>query len=389
MKLGDTEAKVRRSAEQRQEEVNSKKNNGKIPRPMNSFMLYRSAYAERVKEYCKEGNHQIISQVTGASWALEPQSVKAVYEKFAEIDRQNHQNAHPGYKFAPNKNNAARKKRKGHDQDDEHTDWDEQEYDGGSSYSKRSRYNQSIDSRSRSRSSTPFDNTRQPNYGRMAMGLPVHPSSYQATNPRSVPPAYPIINDPEHYYQQWATPYAHNIEDVHVRSVPRPGASSYPQLDDQSLVGLPLESDPGAPLQTYPEFETAPYRMQPNALDPRLTDPQYSVRVDNGTAHAPYGRYDPLAHPPPSMQEYDYAQAGFDQGEYIYPNFFADDHPTATTTTSAPPDHEYAYHPDDEDAGTAGTTGLQHPGMATLTSPRAVWDPSMAGSDFDDALSEM
>src|ERR1700761_685835 len=45
----DMEPWVTRSVEDRLAEVEKKK--GYISRPMNSFMLYRSAYAERVKQY--------------------------------------------------------------------------------------------------------------------------------------------------------------------------------------------------------------------------------------------------------------------------------------------------------------------------------------------------
>ncbi len=115
--LGDSHAKVHRSAEQRLAEVNNK-NNGKVPRPLNAFMLYRCAYTERVKEYTKEDNCQIISQVTGASWSMESHEVKELYQTYAEIDKQNHQKAHPHYKFTPAPKRPANKKRKHRDVDD-------------------------------------------------------------------------------------------------------------------------------------------------------------------------------------------------------------------------------------------------------------------------------
>ena len=115
--LGDTYAKVHRSAEQRRAEVNNK-NNGKVPRPLNAFMLYRSAYTERVKEYTREDNCQITSQITGASWSMEPLEVKELYAKYAEIDKRNHQKAHPHYKFTPAPKRPANKKRKDRDVDD-------------------------------------------------------------------------------------------------------------------------------------------------------------------------------------------------------------------------------------------------------------------------------
>src|SRR5256885_11832666 len=60
----DMAAWVNRPMETRLAEAEKK--NGHVARPMNSFMLYRSAYADRVKQYCRENNHQVVSQVSGA-----------------------------------------------------------------------------------------------------------------------------------------------------------------------------------------------------------------------------------------------------------------------------------------------------------------------------------
>ena len=328
------EAKVHRSAEQRQKEVNNKKNNGKVPRPMNSFMLYRSAYAERVKEFCKEGNHQIISQVTGASWSMEPHEIKEMYEKYADIDRQNHQNAHPDYKFAPNKNGPAGRKRKGREEDDEATDWEDREYEAGS---KRTRYGRSVESRSHS--STPFEPTRQPNYDAVPVDRHANPSSYHASNPRSVPPVYPVDID-GHYYEQWATPYRSNIEDVHVRRVHHPSTISYGPIEDQSLVGLPNGGLPKH-IQQHSGYGM-PQSVQMDPLDPRL---------ERYGAQDPYLQYD-LVDPAPAFEpEYDYGQEDvFATQPYGYPEASA------------------------------------HPGMATLTSPRGPWNQPLPGADFDEAL---
>jgi len=99
--LRDMEAWVNRSVEDRRAEV-TKAN--KIARPMNRFMLYRSAYAERTKKWCDQNNHQIVSKVTGQSWKkLEPKEIKDYYDRLATIERENHQRAFPEYKFAPAK----------------------------------------------------------------------------------------------------------------------------------------------------------------------------------------------------------------------------------------------------------------------------------------------
>ncbi|KAI5296163.1 hypothetical protein KEM52_005367 [Ascosphaera acerosa] len=106
----DMEAHAHRSLEVRLKEVEKK--NGKIARPMNSFLLYRSAYAERTKEWCSKNNHQIVSRVSGASWPLETPEIREKYEQLAIIERENHKKAHPDYKFSPNKATSAALKRK-------------------------------------------------------------------------------------------------------------------------------------------------------------------------------------------------------------------------------------------------------------------------------------
>ncbi|KAI0398456.1 hypothetical protein F5Y17DRAFT_4495 [Xylariaceae sp. FL0594] len=117
----DIEAYVNRSPEERQREVGQSKN-GKVKRPMNAFMLYRKAYQNRTKEWkrlddirrreerASEGkpekghdNHQVISQVCGLSWNMEPQELRDQYDEWAKIERNNHKIAFPDYKFAPAK----------------------------------------------------------------------------------------------------------------------------------------------------------------------------------------------------------------------------------------------------------------------------------------------
>jgi hypothetical protein len=113
------EAWVNRSAEDRLKEA--EKRNGYITRPMNSFMLYRSAYADRTKMWCLHNNHQVVSSVSGESWPLEPPKVREFYNELAKIERIHHQNAHPNYKFSPSKPGlaASSKKRQRTESDNE------------------------------------------------------------------------------------------------------------------------------------------------------------------------------------------------------------------------------------------------------------------------------
>ena len=108
--LKNTEEYVNRPAEQRVADLGKRKS---IPRPMNSFMLYRSAYTERAKEWCDRNNHQIVSKIAGQSWALESPEIRERFAELARIERDNHQAAHPNYKFQPSKASAGMKKPRG------------------------------------------------------------------------------------------------------------------------------------------------------------------------------------------------------------------------------------------------------------------------------------
>ena len=107
--IKDMEAWVNRPVEERHKE---KRPDGSVKRPSNSFMLYRSAYTERCRELEKSKNHQDISSVAGASWAIETTEVKAQFDGWAKTERENHQRAFPDYKFQPQSQAAKDRKRK-------------------------------------------------------------------------------------------------------------------------------------------------------------------------------------------------------------------------------------------------------------------------------------
>ncbi|USP74454.1 uncharacterized protein yc1106_01728 [Curvularia clavata] len=109
----------------------AEKRNGYITRPMNSFMLYRSAFAERAKSWCLQNNHQIVSTVAGESWPLEPPEIRELYNEYAKLERINHQNAHPTYKFSPSKTAVPIKRRTEWSEDEEPSDSDDAEWTSG------------------------------------------------------------------------------------------------------------------------------------------------------------------------------------------------------------------------------------------------------------------
>lgn len=115
--VADIASYVNRPREVRLKEVAQSKTPGKVKRPMNAFMLYRKAYQILAKELCTQNNHQVVSQVCGDGWPLEPESVREQFNQWARIERENHHIAHPNYKFTPSKP-ARKPKRPGNGSED-------------------------------------------------------------------------------------------------------------------------------------------------------------------------------------------------------------------------------------------------------------------------------
>ncbi|KAH7114351.1 HMG box protein-like protein [Dendryphion nanum] len=229
---------VNRSVEVRRKEV--EKRNGYVTRPMNSFMLYRSAYAERTKQWCLQNNHQIVSSVSGESWPKEPPEIREMYNDFAKIERINHQNAHPTYKFSPSKASAPVKKRKGDFSDDEPSDLDDREWAPGSGRS-RNRLTRRLDRGVR----YPANNMNPDFFDRSfgSNGTAVNSSAWDMSNDgRSIP----IPMQHEFYQHQYFQTPVHPhmgmtssvMEDLQMRRVDTPG-SSMQFSPCHSLLGLP------------------------------------------------------------------------------------------------------------------------------------------------------
>lgn len=309
-----------RPVEERMAEVDRKK--GYISRPMNSFMLYRSAYANRVKQFCKENNHQVVSQVTGASWPLEPREIRELYEQLAIIERDNHAAAHPDYKFAPNK--SAKRDRNDDVASDSDPDWE-----GSARGSKRSRSMRRFESRSAS--STPFDD-RHTRYHHPMPALNL--SGYEMSNPYG--PA-PFMVGPDGFvgqYYQTSThmgPYGDQISDIR-----------YERLEDpfqqyQSNIGLV-----GMPNGSHHELLAS----QP--------PPQQNFYVGNDMLDPRLGQYG-------SDYQLLYADDGVDRNQ------------ERTISFEQPSQFESKYQPE-----------AYHPGLATLTEEHDVWGASgNIGTDFD------
>ncbi|KIX04665.1 uncharacterized protein Z518_05535 [Rhinocladiella mackenziei CBS 650.93] len=324
----DMSAWVNRSVEERMAEIDRKK--GYIARPMNSFMLYRSAYADRVKQFCKENNHQVVSQVTGASWPLEPKEIRELYERLAIVERDNHQAAHPNYKFAPNK--AGKRPRNGDDESDSDPEWE-----GSTKNSKHSRNARRVDSRSTS--STPFED-RPARYQRPMPAL--HLSGFEVGHPYGAPP---LMTGPNgivgEYYQASAfvEPYD-QVGDLKFERIEDPFPSYQTSMGP---VGVPNAGHHEL-LTSYPAPQLMAIPAQNDVLDPRLDhiDPNYQLA---------------------------YFGEGMEPTQEI----------PRTIAYETVSQFEVGYQPE-----------AYHPGLATLTEEHDVWGESgRAGSDFDSEFQKL
>ena len=281
------EAWVNRSADVRRKEA--EKRNGYITRPMNSFMLYRSAYAERAKAWCLQNNHQVVSSVAGESWPLEPAEVRNRFNEYAKIERINHQNAHPTYKFSPSKAAAPPRKRKEEWSDEEPSDLEDAEWvpDNDRRSRQAKRFQRSI--------SYP-PNLGPPEYIERSFGPNANGmmrSSWEMTNegrPVPMPMHHDMYNQ---YYPTAVYPNvhmgAHYNGNIRMRRVGVPTAAPAPalQFSSSQLLGLPGSdaSDLMNPLQ--PQIAT-PY--DETQVDPLLLTYEGSHRseVDPATLRQEY-----------------------------------------------------------------------------------------------------
>lgn len=228
----DIEAYVNRSAEERRREVENGKTPGKVKRPMNSFMLYRKAYQNRTKNWCLQNNHQVVSQVCGDSWPLEPESIREQFNEWSRIERINHQNAHPGYKFSPSKGTPTKSsKRKILESDSEESDLDDLDWEKETS--KRPKKSPSsipkpVENKSYRATQSPYEFSQSRQTSEEPSLGTYNKSSYQASNPgKPVPAPYNQSNlHNGQYYQQ----IVHQnmlipglVEDVMIKKTAAPG----------------------------------------------------------------------------------------------------------------------------------------------------------------------
>ena len=253
----DTLAFVNRSAEDRKKEVEGKKDK-KIPRPMNSFLLYRKAYQERIKEWTDQKNHQKVSEVAAASWQdYESIELKNRYAEYAKMERDNHHLAWPNWKFRPKK---GPNKRKGNESDlpDE---------DLSDPYGTDPDWRQSPSAKQAKRTAYgPYVRRTVTAYPNSYAGTAINRSAFLASNPGKPPPA-PMNGRSGRglYYQHMVQPGNHGgiqVEDVHWNQTAAPGT------EPSHVSGLP---GAGAALLGLDDFSSIEHDPSSGGqLDPLL-----------------------------------------------------------------------------------------------------------------------
>ncbi|KAK3330309.1 hypothetical protein B0H66DRAFT_572421 [Apodospora peruviana] len=251
--VANIEEYVNRSPEVRRQEVETGKNPGRIKRPMNAFMLYRKAYQLRAKEWASQHNHQVVSRVCGLSWPMEPEHVREQFKTWAEIERENHQKAHPDYKFTPSKPAAKPPKSPTQSRFDHSDGSDLDDLDWNAP-------------RNRSTTKTPADDMESDYYpGRSLYGPPSYPltgihglgishqgrSAFEYSNPGKLAPStYDHRDMPGGgQYYEVRNPARHlphgMIEDVMISRSHSPAHAFHPQHHQPQ--GLPMPYHGGGP----------------------------------------------------------------------------------------------------------------------------------------------
>ncbi|KAG5980534.1 hypothetical protein E4U55_003923 [Claviceps digitariae] len=82
---------------------------GKVSRPLNSYMLYRKAYQQVARRVIRKDQQQSASQTVGTSWTkLERDEIKSKFRALAKIDHEKHLEAFPTYRYTPTQGKSSR-----------------------------------------------------------------------------------------------------------------------------------------------------------------------------------------------------------------------------------------------------------------------------------------
>ncbi|KAL2351990.1 high mobility group box domain-containing protein, partial [Cryomyces antarcticus] len=81
----------------------------KIPRPRNSFMLYRQHNQARFIDKHPGIANPEVSKILGELWKSEPASVKEKWKLLAEEEKLRHREKYPEYRYQPRRSGGRRR----------------------------------------------------------------------------------------------------------------------------------------------------------------------------------------------------------------------------------------------------------------------------------------
>ncbi|KAI8091365.1 uncharacterized protein B0P05DRAFT_594106 [Gilbertella persicaria] len=87
---------------------------GYIPRPVNSFMSFRTEKQSIIRKFCPTANHRDISKVVAKWWHEADQNEKSYFVTKAIVAKRAHTERYPDYVFRPKSKNTKKKRSKKH-----------------------------------------------------------------------------------------------------------------------------------------------------------------------------------------------------------------------------------------------------------------------------------
>ena len=224
---------------------------------------------------------------------MEPPEIRELYNEYAKVERINHQNAHPTYKFSPSKTATPAKRRKGEfSEDEEPSDLDDAEWDPPghrrirNKTSKRPERGASYGSNSMNTDF--FDRTFGPNDT-------INKSTWEMTNEGR---PMPLPMGQGDLYQQYFQTAMHPSMPMVIMEDPRmrkldPQNSSMQFSQNHALLGLPggngadllqqLQSHTGTPLGD--EHQVDPMLLAFDGGHTHDTDPNLGISTDFRNGH--------------------------------------------------------------------------------------------------------
>nr|AAK83344.1 mating type protein MAT1-1-3 [Cryphonectria parasitica] len=97
----DTNTTNRKSTQSKRGKPTTRKVQRRVPRPRNSWILYRSEKSKLLHTERPGLKAVDISSLVSEMWAFEPEEVKQYYTHLAEIEARQHREKYPEYRYTP------------------------------------------------------------------------------------------------------------------------------------------------------------------------------------------------------------------------------------------------------------------------------------------------